>query len=211
MLVFIDESGDPGMNQRSNTSRLFVVTAVLFEEPEEAEHCDQAIERLRQELRKSAAFEFKFNGCCDDYREMFLRAVSPHQFFYHSFVLNKELLWSQGFKNKESLYKQTTSLVFENAKPDLRRAKVVIDRCGDRAFRDSLGRYLKRKLDDDNGALIREVKMEASHSNNLLQLADMVCGAVARSFNREKKDGDRFRKMISHRERRVQFWPKATK
>lgn len=45
--------------------------------------------------------------------------------------------------------------------------------------------------------------MEASHSNNLIQLADMVCGSVARSCGHED---DRFRRLIGPRERFVQTW-----
>jgi hypothetical protein len=37
MLVFIDESGDSGMKGKAGSSRLFVVTAILIEENEDAE------------------------------------------------------------------------------------------------------------------------------------------------------------------------------
>jgi len=122
--------------------------------------------------------------------------------------LNKAKLWGLGFQDKSSFYKYTTSLVFENAKPILNQAKVIIDRCGDRLFRDQLAKYLKRKMNEHGSMLIKSVRMEPSHSNDLLQVADMVCGAVFRSYNLEKEGRMQFRKLVKHRESRVQLWPK---
>jgi hypothetical protein len=68
--------------------------------------------------------------------------------------------------------------------------------------------FYKRKINTDH-EIIRKVKSESSHSSNLLQLADMVCGAVARSFRPDKKNGDQFKKIIGHRELYVQVWPKT--
>jgi Protein of unknown function (DUF3800) len=46
--------------------------------------------------------------------------------------------------------------------------------------------------------------MEHSHSNNLIQLADMVCGAVGRSIT----SGDAaYRNLVKAREKFVQIWP----
>jgi hypothetical protein len=62
--------------------------------------------------------------------------------------------------------------------------------------------------DAEDGLVIRKVKMEDSKRNNLLQLADMVCGAVARSFREERENGWEFRRLVREREMRVQYWPK---
>jgi hypothetical protein len=186
-----------------------VVTAVLFEDNEEADRCEDAIKHLRARLKLHRRFEFRFNSCSSDFREQFLSSVAGSQFFYCSLVLNKAELSRQGLTSKDSLYEYATGLVFETAKPHLTEAKVVLDRYGNREFRDRLGSYLKLKMNDKGraGKLIREVKMEASHSSNLLQLADMVCGAVARSYNVQRAERWKFRSLISHKELRVQVWP----
>ena len=114
-----------------------------------------------------------------------------------------------GLDDKTSFYKYATGLVFENVKPHLHNAKVVIDRTGDQKFRSELAKYLKRKMNEpDAEMLIRNVAMQESHTNNLLQVADMICGAVARSFNEGKKDQWVYRKIVSHRELLVDVWPK---
>jgi hypothetical protein len=63
-------------------------------------------------------------------------------------------------------------------------------------------------MNDGKNVLIRKVSMEPSHSNNLLQLADMVSGAVFRSFKTEKKNRMEFRRLLNARELDVQVWPK---
>ncbi|HWF39733.1 MAG TPA: DUF3800 domain-containing protein [Candidatus Acidoferrales bacterium] len=208
MLVFIDEAGDSGMKGKAGSSRLFVVTAVLFEENEDAEECGARISRLREELAVGATFEFHFNSCNDRFRGRFLEAVAGSNFFYHSIVLNKAKLWGEGFQNKESFYKYANSLVFENAKAQLSNAKVVLDECGNRDFKNQLAKYLKRKMNDGRQVLIRKVKMEPSHANNLLQLTDMICGAVYRSFDTQRENRMQFRRIVRHRELRVQVWPR---
>lgn len=124
-----------------------------------------------------------------------------------AFVLNKDKLYGPGFNYKDSFYKYTAKLLFENAKPYLREATVLIDRSGNREFRRQLQSYLRRQVNTKGREIIRKVKTEPSHCNNLLQLADMISGAVARSFRSDKPEPMRFRKIVSHRELALQVWP----
>jgi hypothetical protein len=71
-----------------------------------------------------------------------------------------------------------------------------------------LEKYLKKKINVDD-EIIRKIKTEPSHSNNLIQLADMVCGAIGRSYKLDKADRMTYRKIIGHRELGVQLWPKV--
>jgi hypothetical protein len=207
MLAFVDESGDPGLLHKRGTSDLFIVTAVIFVAIEDAAACDKRIDQLRLECFGDDRTEFKFNKCCVDHRQRFLGCVCNFDFLYCAFALNKEKLSGPGFKFKESLYKFSSKLLFENAKRYLSRATVVIDGSGDREFRQQLQTYLKRKINTDVET-ISKVKIEASHTNNLLQLADMTCGAVARSFRADKEDRFKYRRMIARNEVSVTLWPK---
>ncbi|MCK6486505.1 MAG: DUF3800 domain-containing protein [Phycisphaerae bacterium] len=209
MLVFVDESGDPGMKLERASSPYFVVTAVLFEDHDEAGACDQRIDLIRRELGLPETVEFHFNKSSRRVREYFLQEVAPYQFFYIAVVLNKRKLFGPGFRYKASFYKYTVNLVFQNAKPYLRDAIVVIDRSGGDDFRRQLAAYLTRKMNDKDGPrLVRKVKTERSHNNNLLQLADMLCGAVSRTFRADRTDNQAYRALIRHRELNVQVWPR---
>ena len=206
MLVFVDESGDAGMKLGEGSSEFFVVTAVLFEDDDEANQCDEGINRIRVELGLPKYFEFHFSKCSRTIRQNFLEKVASFDFFYLAVVLNKPKLYSPGFQVKESLIKYTSRLVFENAKPYLRNAIVVIDASGSKDFRNQLARYLKERIKDDGGCkLIKKVKTSRSNGNNLVQLADMVSGAIWRLYKHQDAS---YRRLVSHRELRVQMWPK---
>lgn len=207
MLVFIDESGDPGMKNKPGSSEYFVITAITFADREEAAACDHRIDALRVELSKSAAFEFHFNACDKELRERFLRETGKFQYFYMSFIFNKAKLYGEGFQYKNSFYKYAVNLLFENLKPHLRNAIVVFDRCGDRDFQRELKKYLGKRVAGTE-CLVKKIKTDNSASNNLLQLADMVCGAVGRFLKKGKSDHLAYRRIVSHRELMLRIWPR---
>lgn len=211
MLVFIDESGDSGLQLNKGSSQYFTIAMVVFEENDEALACDQRIELLKRELGWAPDSEFHFKNNSARVREIFLKAVTRYNFFYYGLVLNKDpkKLWGDGFKDKQSFYKYACGLVFENAKGKLLNATVVVDESGNLEFKRQLAKYLKSKLNEKNqDKIIKNVKMQRSEQNNLLQLADYVAGALNRSIRGTKKLAQDYRKIISHREIRVQIWPK---
>jgi hypothetical protein len=207
--VFIDESGDPGMPPGGGSSAYFTVTMVVIEDREEAAALEKRIAALRSELHMPVGMEFHFSKLKAAWREAFLQAVASCEWFYFSVVLNKAKLTGKGFQFPDPFYKYTCGLVFQNAKPYLNDAIVVIDGSGGREFRTQLCTYLRKRINEGGDApkLIRKVKLQDSRQNLLLQLADMVCGAVARSYTAPAEQNN-YRKLISHREMLVQFWPK---
>lgn len=203
MLVFIDESGDTGLKVAAGSSEFFVVALITFEDHDEATACDQRIELLRRELGNGGE-EFKFSKLPGKKREAFFDAVAPYSFFYFGIAIQKARLYGKGFQFKESFYKYACSLVFENAKPHLKDAIVIIDGSGSREFKQQLDSYLKRKT---GLGVIKKLKIQSSHNNNLIQLADMVVGAIHRSML-NKPDKNVYRGRISAKEISVQVWPK---
>ncbi len=208
MLIFIDESGDPGLKLDRGSSRFFTVSLVVFEENDEAIACDQRIQLLKKELGWEADSEFHFKRNSDRVRKAFLEAVAPYNFFYYGIVINKDprKLWGDGFKNKSSFYKYACGLVFENAQERMSDSIVVLDKTGNLDFRNQLAKYLRGRM-NQNERLIKKVKMQRSESNNLLQLADYIASTINRSITNHKKNSDDFRRIIRHREIKVQVWP----
>jgi hypothetical protein len=208
MLVFVDESGDAGMKLGAGSSDYFVVTAVLFEDHDEAARCDERIKRVRMELGLGEHFEFHFAKCKNPVRKRFLEAVAAQDFFYLAVAVDKAKLRNPAFQKKEALIKYAAGLVFENAKPYLHEATVVIDASGSKDFRNQLSQYLKKRARNSNGrSLIKTIRTSRSRGDNLVQLADMVSGAVWRSLTR---DDASFRQLVSSRELKVQLWPGAS-
>ncbi len=210
MLVFIDESGDTGRKIDKGSSKFFVVSLVLFEDNDEALACDQRIELLKRELTKVTPFEFHFQDNSERIRQAFLKSVIPYSFTYFSVVIDKDprKLFGEGFDVKESFYKYACSMVFTNAKPYLDNATVILDKSGSPTFQKSLKKYLNTKTNSEGGRkIIKKLKQQNSHSNNLLQLADYVSGVINRKFQNKKK-WQSYYKFLSPKEMWVQKWPK---
>lgn len=207
MLVFVDESGDTGLKIGAGSSKFFTVGLVLFNDFEEAKACEQRIALLKRELGYDDSFEFHFKENSNRQREAFFEVIKPYDYFYFAIAINKAKLYGPGFNYKEPFYKYTCSLVFENAKPYLDNAIVVLDGSGSRDFRNQLSKYLKARINKPAQRFIKKVKINRSTSDNLVQLADMVTGAINRSLS-DKRNADYFHNFIKHREIYVQIWPK---
>ncbi|MBL1214211.1 MAG: DUF3800 domain-containing protein [Ignavibacteriae bacterium] len=180
---------------------------IIFSDNEDALECDNSIKNLRAQLNLESNYEFHFSESSKKAKEKFFNLISTFNFFYLTITINKANLYGEGFKYPKSFYKYTCNLVFENAKPYINNATVIIDGSGSRKFKLELQSYLKKKINEKDSIKIKKVKIQQSHKNNLLQLADMVCGAITYSI-KGKKDNNKYRRMISHREIYCQFWPK---
>ncbi len=177
MLGFFDESGDPGLKIGRGSSRYFVTALVTFEDDLAALECDRRISRLRGELNLPDSYEFHFGKNSWRVRVAFLEAVQLYDFRYHIAALDKEAL-NQGnapLRSAGELYRYAAGLLLENAKAYLSEVNVIADRTGNRRFRDDLARHLRNSVNQSRGErVIKSVRLQDSHRNNLLQLADYV-------------------------------------
>lgn len=207
MLCFIDESGDPGMKVGQGSSRFLTVAIVLFQDKDEANKCDAEIDELRKSLSLKSNFEFHFVHCSHNKRIKFYTCVSKSVFHYWTITIDKTKIYGRGFNYKESFYKFACKLVFNNARKYLENAIVIFDKSGSREFNKELQTYIKKQMNEKDSVKVKRVKSQASHKNNLIQLADMVCGAVSYSLRKKNKNAEVYRNMINKHEIHCQIWP----
>jgi hypothetical protein len=184
MLVFIDESGDPGFRLEKGSSPVFVAALVAFRDPAQARAAHAAIERTAARLKIKP--EFKFSKCRPEVRDAFLEAVQSFDFCVRAIVVEKARIYSKHLRSaKEAFYSffVKTMLKFDNGL--LKEAQIVIDGSGDRAFKREMGAYFHRQLGADK---IKSIAFNDSHSDRLVQLADMCAGAIARSYRVDRDD-----------------------
>jgi hypothetical protein len=193
LLVLIDESGDAGFKLARGSTPHFVVAMVIFDDFKEAERASKLIEEARISLRIKP--EFKFNKCSAQVKDGFFEAVAPCKFSVHAIAVDKSRIYSDNLReNKELFYNFFVKSLLQHDNNVLAGAKVKIDGSGDREFKRELAAYLKR---ESAAGKIISVKFAESHRNNLIQLADMVAGAIARSYRKDdRNEHDRWRKML---------------
>ena len=189
MLVFVDESGDAGFKLQTGSSDFFVMALVIFDDNLEAEKTSLAIKELRRKLKLKDKFEFKFNKTNKKFRKTFFNGVKSFKFKVRAIVVKKELIHSQGLRNnKEKFYNYVSMQLLKQSLKSIRNANLKFDKRGERALRDQLRVYLSNRLDNKHNQIFTDLKFVDSRQNTLIQLADMVSGAIFSDFT--KKDSE---------------------
>jgi hypothetical protein len=195
MLVFIDESGDPGFKLDKGSTPVFVVAMIIFADGRAAEQTERVIRDAQARLRVKP--EFKFGKASDQVRDGFFAAVRGCPFAVRAIVVRKDVVRSPNLRtDKENFYRFFIRQMMTYDGGELLHARMVIDGSGDREFRRDLGSALKRQV----GQKLKEVRFSDSRLNPLVQLADMCAGAIARSYRHNRgTDPGRWRRMLGPR------------
>lgn len=195
MNAYVDESGCLGMKIGAGSSTFFTVVTTIFHDRSQVTACYDRIESLKNEMRIGR--EFRFTKCSHDQRVGFLKEMKQFNFNYFGLTINKALI--AGF-SKPFLHFVLLASFAQHA-DSIVNASVVIDKTGSSAFRKMMAKKLKNDLNEQfDRSVIKQVKSVESHKNNLLQLADMTCGAVARSFHPERAAKYNYRQILSSKE-----------
>lgn len=187
------------------SSHHFVMSLILFADEEHASRVDRRIAALRQELGLPSRYEFKFTSMNRERRLQFLDTCASYEFSYYTAIVEKRRLNVSEFPDRESLYIYTADRVVGIAGSNLQAAKIVVDRLGGRGLRAGLDRELRRKVCESGGG-VRDVVMQDSSRQNLLQLADMIVGAMARTLG-DTGDAHAYYRAIKRREAQTERWP----
>lgn len=207
MIVFIDDSGDPGFKVSRGSSKTFVICCIIFDDELEAEKTAVKIKELRRKLKKPDRFEFKFNKCSKDFRVEFLKTVADSKFKVRAIVMTKDVIISDELKrSKESFYNFTIKTVLKHNFGAIKDAKIRLDGHGDRVFRRELHTYLRKSLNNKEKKIIENIRFRDSQKDVLIQLADMVAGSINRFTQKDKTDYKIYRDIIKKREDDIWFF-----
>jgi len=195
MLVFIDESGDPGFKLEKGASPIFAAAMVIFETKEAASITQRII--AESDARKIHKGEFKFNKCSHVVRDAFFQAIRKCPFKVRAIVVQKNFIHSPQLKaDKDKFYEYFVKSMLNYDSGILKEAVIVIDGSGDREFRQNLNTALRRKL---GSGIIKSIRFKNSQSDMLVQLADMCVGAIARSYRGDRDRSNRWREQLAPR------------
>lgn len=202
-LIFLDEAGDTGFQFKDGASHYFVVTIVIFDDPAQAARASEAINELRRKLHMPATREFRFStGSSNHVKIEFLRTLLPYSFRYRSLVVDKASFQdTHPHRPEQQLFENVVLHLFRTG--EFENATLVMDRIVGGSFEERLYVALRQYLKKSGKKPIRKFKNIESRQDNLLQLADMICGAVYRSYAREQ---DEFRDIIQTKEELVIEW-----
>ncbi|OGY22963.1 MAG: hypothetical protein A2172_03460 [Candidatus Woykebacteria bacterium RBG_13_40_15] len=188
MLVFIDDSGDPGFKIDKGSTKVFVIALVVFDDDLEAEKTSLAIKELRRKLKVSDFYEFKFNKTNKKFKDLFFETVKTYKFRIRAIVAGKQNIRSSHLRNnKENFYNYIIMQVLKHSSGSIKNARLKFDKRGEKELRDQLRTYLSRELDNKSKKIFKDLKFVESRQNTLIQLADMVAGSIFSVFSGKEK------------------------
>ena len=183
MFVYLDESGDAGFKFRQGSSRYFVITLLLVDDPLPFH---EAVGQLRVSLGFQRDNEFKWVNSSKDVRWAFLRMVRQQDFTARILVIDKELMTTPHMRKRETFYNFLVQLVLKHGDDTIRDATLILDESvKSKKSKQHLTTYLRKQLNvNPEERKIREVRYHPSHSDNLIQAADMLTGAIYTHYHR---------------------------
>ncbi len=202
LLVLIDESGCAGFKLGKGSTKFFIIGMVIFTDTKMAEKTSRCIEEMKKELNIKP--EFKFNKTDFKKRDIFFQKISFFDFKVRALVVEKEKIYSKKLRTeKNSFYNYFLKMLLHYDGEILSNASIKIDGSGDTVFKRELTSYLRRQLEHNK---IKKFKFVESKGDNLVQLADMVVGAIARFYRADKKDSDRWLNVLKKANRIDDIW-----
>ncbi len=185
--AFGDETGDPGFAFERGSTRYWVFTLLLIEDPEPLR---QRIEDLHAEVGIPTHVEFKFHKTSDSNRLAFLAAIKAYSFQGHALVVDKMHLSPEWRSLRDvGFYGAFVAELVRRIPPgELGETVMVLDQFGPPG---RMLRELRSRLQTPGGRqssrLFKKILLKRSRGENLIQCADMVAGALMREIS----DGDR--------------------
>ncbi|MGE0811720.1 MAG: DUF3800 domain-containing protein [Vicinamibacterales bacterium] len=200
-IVYIDESGNPDTGDRNPTS--FVVAAVVIESRQELASLDQRFRNAFATIRRPESHELKTSGLSVAKHARVLRELSLLDYQWAAACFDKQRLNSPGFADPKTLYRYAMQFLVGDLLTLAWQADLVIDQHSTVEFQRQLADYLRRQNSGLPVNSLNDVSFSDSSKSRLIQLADLVAGAVRRSIEREPVP----LREIEHKMIGLQHWP----
>lgn len=195
MIIAVDDAGDPEVKLDKGSSRYFLIAAICFNDDLDAEEVSLRIRRLRRDLGWKPSHEFKFRKTSPEIRKTFLNAVRNYPFDVSLMILDKHQIDSSLFRNNASkLYNAAILGAIKGFDTEIKNVHIYIDGESGQNYRKKVKTFFRNELPKGS---IKELTYRDSKNDNLIQLADMVVGAVRRSVEKDKNNS--YRQIIKKR------------
>lgn len=198
--IYLDESGSPNVNDHDPP--VFVVAAVLIDSREDLATLDQRFKNAFAAIRRPEDHELKTGGLSVNKHTRVLRELSLLNYQWAAACFDKPRLTSPGFADPLTFYRYAFQFLVGDLLTLAWQADLVLDQNSTGAVQAEFEAYLKRQNSGLPVSRLEAINFAESSKTRLVQLADLVAGAVRRSVAgdphplREIED-----KMIN-----LQFW-----
>jgi hypothetical protein len=185
-LAFVDEYGQANLDaDEPDVGPHFILTAVLVDEAE-AGAVRAAVEEVRARHFQTGELRSKRLAKNPARFRQVLEELAPLPFKFYAVVVDKrEIHADSALAFKDSFYEFLSGLLYRKLFDAFPNLHVTADEFGREDFMEDFARYLVANHRDTLFDRPR-VTFAASKNEPLVQLADVVCGALARTYDSTK-------------------------
>ncbi|HXG70834.1 MAG TPA: DUF3800 domain-containing protein [Gemmatimonadaceae bacterium] len=200
-VIYFDESGNPDIHNRDPP--VFVIAAVVVESRRDLAALDQRFKNAFAVIKRPEDHELKTSGLSVAKHGRVLRELSLLDYQWAAACFDKRHLVSTGFADPKVFYRYAFQFLISDLLTIAWQADLVIDEHSTTEFQEALELHLRRQNSGLPVNRLQSIKFSTSSKQRLIQLADLVAGAVRRSV-----EGDRVPlREIEHQMINLQFWP----
>lgn len=181
-----DETGQTGFKFKHGSTKFFVVTIILTNEPQMIR---DDFYQMRNGLKRPSITEFKFHSTPHRFRTALLKKVGNYPLIIRSLYVDKPLL-PQSFRQLKSweFYSFFVAQLLDRLPVgELGHTTLVLDEFGPlKITQRSIRKELKRVgLWGNKPRVLKRITFRRSQSDELVQIADLCGGAIYRRLTQE--------------------------
>ena len=189
--VFIDDSGDAGF-KNSDTNQLIVAAVIVVDENKRKLLAD-GIDLFRRRLGWINTREFKFNKIKKDLLVELIDFLKGFEFKAYAVVLNKNDIDGNKIpKGKAPVYSYVMKELL--VRVGKKHQTIIIDGQAEKNYAQKMRTYLRQSL-KENGVDKVTIRFVDSRKESIVQLADIIAGAIARSY-KNKTDAQKYLRLL---------------
>jgi len=181
MIIFIDESGDPGFKVSRGSSRYFVLSCLIFDDEKKMVQMNEDIINFRRLHKIPDNYEFKFNNLSKENRCAFLNNIKNNSFIISALIVDKgALISNEGMKIKNLNYEYLLGILLDK----IITTDGIYDLRIDGSMTKNLKHVFKSRIRKYSSHKIK-LHMHVLNSKNdlLIQVADMIAGSIAKNLS----------------------------
>lgn len=182
--AFIDEFGGFGFDfSKEDTSKYFILCSVIVK-AEQLASIENSVDNLRKQFFSNSEMKSSNIGNNDKRRMSLITEILKLDFRIIALIADKEDFYKSAITNyKQVFYKYIHKLLYNNLYSVYPKLKIYADELGDDEFKEEFKKYVSNNRPNYN--IFNEYAFDFidSKNSNLVQLADIIVGSIARKLN----------------------------
>jgi hypothetical protein len=180
-----------------------VIAAVIIDSRQDLAGLEQRFKNAFAVIRRPEGHELRTSGLSVAKHRQVLRELSLIEYQWAAACFDKSQLKSEGFSDPATFYRYAFQFLIGDLLTVAWQSDMVIDEYSTPAFQSQLEAHLRRQNSGLAVSRLGSVSFSQSSKQCLIQLADLVAGAVRRSVEGQPLP----LREIEHKMINLQFWP----